>query len=61
MKNLNKNRGDYWEILYFYYIEKLKVKEIANLFCQSEPNIRVKIHRATKMLKDLAYAKPKTK
>ena len=39
------NRKDYSDIFQFYFIEGFSIKEISNLFFQSENNINQKIHR----------------
>lgn len=40
-------------IIHLYYYENYKIKEIANILKISEANVKVKLHRSRKKLKDL--------
>lgn len=48
LANINE---DYREIVVWYYLEELKVPEIAKMLQKSEPAVRVLIHRALQSLK----------
>lgn len=48
LANINE---DYREIIVWYYLEELKVPEIAKILNKSEPAVRVLIHRALQALK----------
>ena len=43
---------DYREVIVWYYLDELKVPEIAKILDKSEPTVRVLIHRALHALKD---------
>jgi len=43
---------DYREVIVWYYLDELKVAEIAKILDKSEPTIRVLIHRALSALKN---------
>ncbi len=49
---LKEIKIDYQEILVLYYVEELKVSEIATILKKKEDAIRVLIHRALKVLKE---------
>jgi len=42
---------DYREVIVWYYLDELKVPEIAKILDKSEPTVRVLIHRALQALK----------
>jgi RNA polymerase sigma-70 factor, ECF subfamily len=42
---------DYREVIVWYYLDELKVPEIAKILDKSEPTVRVLIHRALNALK----------
>ena len=42
---------DYREVIVWYYLDELKVPEIAKILNKSEPTVRVLIHRALHALK----------
>ena len=42
---------DYREVIVWYYLDELKVPEIAEILQKSEPTVRVLIHRALQALK----------
>ena len=46
--NINE---DYREVIVWYYLDELKVPEIAKILDKSEPTVRVLIHRALHALK----------
>lgn len=48
LANLNE---DYREVIVWYYLDELKVAEIAKMLDKSEPAVRVLIHRALQALK----------
>lgn len=52
-KYLDKLKLEYKEILILYYIEELKITEIANILNKKETTVRVTIHRAIAALKKL--------
>ena len=43
---------DYREVIIWYYLDELKVPEIAKILDKSEPTVRVLIHRALHALKE---------
>ena len=43
--------NDYREVIVWYYLDELKVPEIAKILNKSEPTVRVLIHRALHALK----------
>ena len=43
---------DYREVIVWYYLDELKVPEIAKILDKSEPTVRVLIHRALHALKE---------
>ena len=43
---------DYREVIVWYYLDELKVAEIAKILDKSEPTVRVLIHRALSALKN---------
>jgi RNA polymerase sigma-70 factor (ECF subfamily) len=45
-------REDYREVIVWYYLDELKVPEIAKMLDKSEEAVRVLIHRALNALKD---------
>lgn len=45
-------KEDYREVVIWYYLDELKVPEIAKMLQKSEPTVRVLIHRALKALKN---------
>ncbi len=45
-------KEDYREIIVWYYLDELKVPEIADMLQKSEPAVRVLIHRALQALKN---------
>jgi len=47
--NINE---DYREVIIWYYLDELKVSEIAKMLDKSEPTTRVLIHRALKALRN---------
>jgi len=47
--NINE---DYREVIIWYYLDELKVPEIAKMLDKSEPTTRVLIHRALKALRN---------
>lgn len=49
LANLNE---DYREVIVWYYLDELKVPEIAKILDKSEEAVRVQIHRALKALKN---------
>ena len=49
LANINE---DYREVIIWYYLDELKVPEIAKILDKSEPTTRVLIHRALKSLKN---------
>ncbi|MFH0873374.1 MAG: RNA polymerase sigma factor [Candidatus Komeilibacteria bacterium] len=48
---LNKINDDYRDVIIWYYMDELKVPEIAKILNKSEPTVRVLIHRALQSLK----------
>ena len=48
LANIN---DDYREVIVWYYLDELKVPEIAKILDKSEPTVRVLIHRALHALK----------
>jgi len=48
---LAKINDDYREVIVWYYLDELKVPEIAQILNKSEPTVRVLIHRALQALK----------
>lgn len=44
-------KEDYREVIVWYYLDELKVPEIAKMLGKSEQAVRVRIHRALKALK----------
>ena len=57
MKNieqiLRQMKQDYREVLILYYLEELSVKEISNILDKSKGSIRVLLHRALKVAREL--------
>lgn len=51
--NLGKIKKEYQDVLLFYYVEELTIKEISYIMNKNENNIRVLIHRALRALKKL--------
>lgn len=49
LANINE---DYREVIIWYYLDELKVSEIAKMLDKSEPAVRVLIHRALNALKN---------
>ena len=49
---LVSTNDDYREVIVWYYLDELKVPEIAKILDKSEPTVRVLIHRALHALKD---------
>lgn len=49
---LPKLKEEYREVLIWYYLDELKVPEIAKILNKSEPTCRVLIHRALNALKN---------
>lgn len=49
---LSRLRGNYQDLLIFYYVENRSIPEIAEMENKSENTIRVTIHRAMKALED---------
>lgn len=45
-------KEDYREVIVWYYLDELKVPEIAKMLDKSEEAVRVQIHRALKALKN---------
>ena len=48
---LSDINDDYREVIVWYYLDELKVSEIAKILNKSEPTVRVLIHRALHALK----------
>jgi RNA polymerase sigma-70 factor (ECF subfamily) len=48
---LVKINDDYREVIVWYYLDELRVPEIAKILDKSEPTVRVLIHRALNALK----------
>lgn len=48
-----KLKNEYREILIFFYVEELSIKEIAKILNKNNGNVRVLLHRALKTLKQM--------
>ena len=53
IKNLNKLKQEYRDVLTMRYMDELTYSEIAEILNKSQLTVRVTIHRATKKLKDI--------
>ena len=50
---LNELKGEYKEVIVLKFINELSIKEISNIVNKSNGNVRILIHRALKVLRDL--------
>lgn len=55
LKNIDKLRDDYREVLLLRYVADLSIKEIATVIDKSPGAVKVAIHRAIKKLKDIYF------
>lgn len=53
MQYLDRLKEEYKEILVLYYIEEVKIKDIAKILDKKEASVRVLIHRALTSLKKI--------
>ena len=57
MNSLEKLKQEYQEAITLYYIEGLKIAEIAAIMNKNQTSIRVLLHRAVKKLKEITQEK----